>query len=805
MTGKGVALPSFLKQHGNLLMEAGYPIIPIRHGEKFPKGLLHWQKVKADEKHLNNWLVSKKFGKDGGVGVLTGRIIAVDIDVYEPELAAELIEWCMKNIGQAPVRVGQAPKALLVYRLADNVSELNKSLSAEYVDDDTNRNRIEILGNGQQFVAFATHPKTNEPYTWDRSLSEIVSDDLSPIFPHHIDDMFAEYHRLISTGEFGNLELRHGSTDSIYDGFTIDEVEPTEKEGSTPPNAHYPSNAETPHIGGKKREVDADALLRNAKVKANISQERLVKLLNHIDATDHDDWLRVGMGLYHQYKTGNARDLLIGYDLWNDWSKNAENYDAKVMKPRWRSFDAGLAVDPVTLASVIKMANDNVAHQVDSGDIDALALFLGRYIYIAEGDSICDLEKAGEYSVRKLNEFRNQTANQRHSVPSPSNKKKMKLEPVHSAWMVHPDRMTADTIAYRPDRKGERFFHDDKTGTSHINNFTLPEWAESHDESLLPIVIDHFDFLFPDETERTWFLDWMAHIIQRPEQRCLVHPLLIATEQGVGRGWVTKLITGMVGHWNMAQSQFSDLLGNHNGFVADVLVCSIGEVREGEGRYQVSDKVRDLLTEEYLLINRKYGSQGTMKIYTRFFMSSNHRDALVLPKEDRRVQVLTNPNYVKTKAYYVALNEWLNTQGVGQFYWWLMRRDISNFDFTRCSMTKGREAMLGTAMNTEDELFADWLNHCEFDVMTVGQVCRHILVFAGESDLGDKMMNEDHIRRKLTDKSTSWINKDGKDNRIRWRKRRYSPVVLKGDPEMTRDELTKKLDDVEEYLTNEMG
>ena len=71
-------------------------------------------------------------------------------------------ELARERLGDTPaVRIGRAPKRLLVYRTETPFKGFKLS-------------PIEILCEGQQFVAFAIHPDTGRPYEWpEESLAEI--------------------------------------------------------------------------------------------------------------------------------------------------------------------------------------------------------------------------------------------------------------------------------------------------------------------------------------------------------------------------------------------------------------------------------------------------------------------------------------------------------------------------------------------------------------------------------------------------------------------------------------------------------
>ena len=64
---------SYLGQYGATLLEKGYPIVPIKPGYKFPKGLEGWERLSATPVHLNKWL-SNGFAH-GGVGVIVPIVV----------------------------------------------------------------------------------------------------------------------------------------------------------------------------------------------------------------------------------------------------------------------------------------------------------------------------------------------------------------------------------------------------------------------------------------------------------------------------------------------------------------------------------------------------------------------------------------------------------------------------------------------------------------------------------------------------------------------------------------------------------
>lgn len=89
-----------------------------------------------------------------GVGIATGAVVGIDIDILDGALAIQLAELATSMLGDTPcLRIGRAPKRLLVYRAATPFAGRK-------------RLPLEVLARGQQFVAHAVHPDTRQPYAW---------------------------------------------------------------------------------------------------------------------------------------------------------------------------------------------------------------------------------------------------------------------------------------------------------------------------------------------------------------------------------------------------------------------------------------------------------------------------------------------------------------------------------------------------------------------------------------------------------------------------------------------------------------
>ena len=297
---------SYFKEHGKNLLANHYMIIPIKQGMKRPV-MDEWQNVRLTAIDVPKYA-------NQGVGILTGQgpfpICAVDIDVTDAELAEKFADWCRDNLGVSCERIGRAPKILLVYRAEE--PNWGKSTSAWFADPTEvdkpfklmQKHRIEVLGRGQQFVAYHTHPDTNKPYEWVDffgGITEFAANSLPVITKEQVAEAVHVFERMAE--EHGLMRVKNSK--SRVGALTSSELD------------------------------DDEDFLNNITATIGWSLDDAKKYLGYIDNEDYETWVRVGMSLHHEFSAGD--DAL---QLWNDWSATASNYSSfEDIERKWNSFD----------------------------------------------------------------------------------------------------------------------------------------------------------------------------------------------------------------------------------------------------------------------------------------------------------------------------------------------------------------------------------------------------------------------------------------------------------------------------------
>lgn len=294
---------SNFKKQAQSLVTNGFSIVPINEGRKGPmiKGWQH-KTFTADD-------VSAGVGVKCGIG--DNPVCAIDIDVKDPELAKRFAEYCHDELGYTVERVGNAPKTLLVYRASE--AGWAKRSSQKFGDD---KHQVEVLGEGQQFVAYAIHPTTGNPYEW--------------------------------TDMLGGLEVMQASELPVATAEQITHLLQVFEQMATDVGYKAVVGNPTTTKADSLSKKDNDDFTTNQPL--GLSHDEIKSHLEHLDPNDYDLWLKMGMAIHHE----TAGDI-EGLNLWDDWSSNASNYAGyEDLQKRWQGFKPS----GVTAKTLIKLGNE---------------------------------------------------------------------------------------------------------------------------------------------------------------------------------------------------------------------------------------------------------------------------------------------------------------------------------------------------------------------------------------------------------------------------------------------------------------
>lgn len=313
-------MKNYLKEQGKQLIEMGYYVIPIQDGMKQPN-MKEWTKLGTNQTaQLDKWVNGTLGETRHGVGIMTGshydNVIGLDVDVYDEVLADKIETYLTSEFAGVAIRIGKHPKRMYVFK---GDKKFKSHVYTHYTSNHITQ-QVELIADGKQFVAYAIHPDTKQPYEWVSPLQPAVE---LPILTQTVIDTVAgifNQHFGIEQETQSTQQTSGNSDDFEYADFSMDDI--------------------------PVREMTFEEF------------EEIIDLSKKLSADSSDsEWRDLGMVYwYHFDGSKEAFDRFIAY-----WEKTLDRKCSpewrKKWKVRWKSFDPKTYnSQPITIATYVQAA-----------------------------------------------------------------------------------------------------------------------------------------------------------------------------------------------------------------------------------------------------------------------------------------------------------------------------------------------------------------------------------------------------------------------------------------------------------------
>lgn len=620
-------------------------------------GFHDWTNYTHDEADLHEW----DSWEGAGIGIRCHDVIAVDIDVTDEALAEMVQVEAYLQLGFGAMRVGQAPKRLLVFRL-DQPGALPTKMVMHFIDHTGQRHLIEILGAAQQFVAHGIHAKTGKPYTWDEDLTKDGGIDGLPTVSMAEIEAFL----IAVRGGLEVLDCEVGSTRS-YDGLHEEK--------------------------GEEELACADmALVRE-----------LVAAIPNGEFNGYDDLAAMAHAVWGACMREPETGLEILREWARKWPHGADDDETARIYDSIKHSGVGIGKLQSMAAEhgySVAGADFDGEEATEAGELedDGCCTIWNRYVYVNELKRFMDLKR---YRGMDKEQF-----NDKHGAELQGSK-----ETAASLFIARKVPGTwADRMDYRPgdmqtlgEERGDVVYNTWQPGPAY------KEWrgVNASDEDVRPW-LDLATHLFGKTPERDTLLDWCASLLQRPGVKPNWHPLVGSHAHGTGKdSFFAPLVRGL--GENVSTILNSDIEGQWNDWAANKQLVVVSEITSFE-RKAVMSRLKSYMSAppEMVRINSKGVPQYDLPNLFGMVMFTNHQEGVAIEDSDRRFFVLWSEAEPLTADVATRYHEWLQNGGSAKVTQWLFQRDISHFSAQGMApATAGKAEMRRASLSTLEDLLAD--------------------------------------------------------------------------------------------------
>lgn len=689
--------PRKLGQVGRVVIENGFDAIAIKYATKRPLED-DWVNKPLTDKRIEQLLTTGPANL--GLGILAENFPAVDIDSSNSALVEKLVAYIDKKHDLSPLRrTGQAPKTLFVYRTDTPF----KKVTSRRWNGDGGTHQVEVLGSGQQYVAFGIHPKTQKPYLWE-------FDDPSTEWADNLPELTEAIARDIAQA-FDNL--------CEMEGYTTGSKSSLSAKRQTVVNDDWDDDDDDDNVMEHALRI-RPLELSTGEVKAYL---KLIK--NDGDGVDYEEWREMGMALWHQFKGSD-----IGLKIFIDWSRQSDRHGQsgedkrgqgvkagdRYCATKWKSFEISMndRRDPITFRTIIKKADE-----AESAETSEIAQDLTKRADMAESmgelkkvskasrkskmtvslrqrlaetmanrkvaiecrligkppkratkeeinimftsispvsndknvpewlsDLVFDMKSERIYDSRDVVDMPHRTASTVYAdkIASLNNALGLKLKNVIEA-MMWADRPGVMGVVYHPCK--EKIF--EENGALYLNAYQphlVPNEIDddsAEGEHYVNTIKQHLENIIPDQKTRTTVIDWLAYCVQNPGRKINFAILLKGTE-GDGKSSLLEMMRGVMGERNVKSVKSQILNSDFNAWASGSCLVAIEEIRIiGHSRYDVTNNLKEIITNKRITYHSKGKDSVEIDNVTNYLIFTNHDDAMPVDDNDRRYMMIKTP------------------------------------------------------------------------------------------------------------------------------------------------------------------
>jgi hypothetical protein len=323
-----------------------------------------------------------------------------------------------------------------------------------------------------------------------------------------------------------------------------------------------------------------------------------------------------------------------------------------------------------------------------------------------------------------------------------------KIVSVVDDWMRHPLRAHIDKIETRFDRPRPTF---EEEGVIVFNRYWPPAHPTSGGE--IKTFEAFFARLIPNDTEREWMWNYLAHKARRPWVP-MIAVIMVAEEFGTGRGTLFDILELLFGKDYVVPCTFGELTGTaagarFNDRLANALIATVNEAADEDGHQQARRRLNyealKNIIEPSPTARHRFEAKGQHAYAQRSarttMVATNHRDVVKLPRDDRRISVITCGSKM-TLVERANIRAWMAVpENIGALHRALLMRPavpLEVFDpYGDPPPFAGRLEMIGMGETQLEDAYGtaiDALEGCPLFTMTQMQ---RLIAYFGDFKTGD--------------------------------------------------------------------
>lgn len=208
-------------------------------------------------------------------------------------------------------------------------------------------------------------------------------------------------------------------------------------------------------------------------------------------------------------------------------------------------------------------------------------------------------------------------------IADPENEKNNKY--FIDVWMTDPNQKTFNKIVFDPSMKS----------INNYNYFTGFKYSEGEQAPTDNKFLNLLKRVCNDSKIYDYFVDWIAHIIQRPYKKTNIAVVMYSDVKGVGKNCIVDGISKLLKGYSAHVETIDDITKNFNSHLVNKLFIYGDEIKASSKC--ISDKLKQVITRPTQNMEKKGKDAFEIEDFTNWLFTTNNRDAFKVEQGDRRL------------------------------------------------------------------------------------------------------------------------------------------------------------------------
>lgn len=226
-----------------------------------------------------------------------------------------------------------------------------------------------------------------------------------------------------------------------------------------------------------------------------------------------------------------------------------------------------------------------------------------------------------------------------------------------------------------------------------------------NEEPIINPLVDHLHYLCDGDSDVVnQLLDFIAYIIKYPGKKVMWAPV-ISGHEGTGKSTLKRVMARVFKSASIKEITVTALESQFNPYMESEMIF-LEEVY-ASSKMEVADKLKTIITEQYIDLNKKHEQQKNIRNYSNLMVFTNQTNPMYMSSTDRRYLVIRSESPKKPNEYYESLHQWIEHEKCADWLTtWSHLRDLSKFSPTKPPIvTEAKKRVIEASRPAAEQLF----------------------------------------------------------------------------------------------------